>query len=67
MKWYFKIGAVHSYVRVFVNGALCGKLCFRNEEFAAIRNVHDAIHGTLPVEPGAHLIQFFPEEVCPFQ
>jgi hypothetical protein len=37
MKWYFKILAGHTPVRVFMNGAKCGDLCFRNEEFEIIR------------------------------
>lgn len=37
MKWYFKVGASHTRVRVFMNGAKCGDLCFRNEEFEHLR------------------------------
>lgn len=37
MKWYYKVQGTHTHVRVFMNGALCGRLCFRNEEFAHIR------------------------------
>ena len=38
MKWYWKIAGGHTHVRVFINGAKCGDLCFRNEEFYAIRH-----------------------------
>lgn len=37
MKWYWKIGGGHTHVRVFLNGAKCGDLCFRNEEFEIIK------------------------------
>lgn len=37
MKWYYKILGGHTHVRVFMNGAKCGDLCFRNEEFELIR------------------------------
>lgn len=37
MKWYYKVGGGHTYVRVFMNGAKCGDLCFRNEEFKFLR------------------------------
>ena len=37
MKWYFKIEGRHTHVRVFMNHAKCGDLCFRNEEFQQIR------------------------------
>jgi hypothetical protein len=38
MKWYWKVGGGHTHVRVFYNGAKCGDLCFRNEEFREIRH-----------------------------
>jgi hypothetical protein len=38
MKWYWKIAGGHTRVRVFLNGAKCGDLCFRNEEFYGIRH-----------------------------
>ncbi len=38
MKWYYTIRGGHTHVRVFMNGANCGELCFRNEEFQAIKN-----------------------------
>lgn len=37
MKWYFKVMGGHTHVRVFMNGAKCGDLCFRNEEFNEVR------------------------------
>lgn len=33
MKWYYTIAGGYTHVRVFMNGAKCGDLCFRNEEF----------------------------------
>ena len=36
MKWYYKVQGTHTYVRVFMHGALCGNLVFRNEEFGLI-------------------------------
>lgn len=38
MKWYFKVLGGHTHVRVFMNHAKCGDLCFRNEEFKELRN-----------------------------
>jgi hypothetical protein len=38
MKWYWKIGGGHTHVRIFLNGAKCGDLCFTNEEFYGIRH-----------------------------
>lgn len=37
MIWYWSIGGGHTHVRVFMNGAKCGDLCFRNEEFNEIK------------------------------
>lgn len=36
MNWYYKILGSHTHVSVFTNGAKCGDLCFRNEEFAQL-------------------------------
>lgn len=36
MKWYWKIMGGHTHVRVFMNGAKCGELCFRNDEFKQV-------------------------------
>lgn len=41
MKWYYIIAGGHTHVRVFMNGAKCGDLCFRNEEFDKV--MHDLI------------------------
>lgn len=38
MKWYYRITGPHTRVRVFMNGANCGELCFRNEEFEQIQH-----------------------------
>lgn len=38
MKWRYKVIGEHTHVNVYVNGAFCGKLCFRNHEFNHIRN-----------------------------
>lgn len=38
MKWYYTQLGGHTHVRVFMNGGKCGDLCFRNEEFAEIRD-----------------------------
>lgn len=37
MKWYYKVLGGHTHVRVFINGALAGRLIFRNEEFRDIK------------------------------
>jgi hypothetical protein len=37
MKWYYSIRGGHTHVRVFMNGASCGGLCFRNDEFEEVR------------------------------
>lgn len=36
MIWYYKVAGGHTHVRVFMNGAKCGDLCFRNDEFGVI-------------------------------
>lgn len=33
IKWYYKVMGGHTHVRVFMNGAKCGDLVFRNSEF----------------------------------
>lgn len=38
MKWYYQIRGGHTHVRVFMNGAKCGDLVFRNEEFQQLLN-----------------------------
>ena len=37
MKWYWRRAGGHTHVRVYMNGALIGHLCFRNAEFDYIR------------------------------
>ena len=37
MKWYWKNEGIHVKVRVFMNGALCGSLCFRADEFSELK------------------------------
>lgn len=37
MKWYWHQAGNHIHVRVFMNGAKCGELCFRVEEFERIQ------------------------------
>lgn len=37
MKWYYRIAGRHVHVRVYMNGALCGTLVFRDSEFEEIR------------------------------
>jgi hypothetical protein len=36
MKWYYKRQGGHYWVRVFMNGAKCGDLCFRANELIAL-------------------------------
>lgn len=36
MTWHYRVLGTHTHVRVFVNGALAGTLCFRNEEFLKV-------------------------------
>lgn len=38
MTWYYRTTGIHTRVRVYMNGALCGTLTFRTEEFEQIRN-----------------------------
>ena len=35
MTWYYRRDDGHTRVKVFMNGAKCGGLCFRHEEFNA--------------------------------
>lgn len=37
MKWYYEVRGGHTHVRVVMNGAKCGDLCFRNDQFRLIR------------------------------
>lgn len=53
MKWYYTIAGGHTHVRVFMTGAKCGDLCFRNEEFQELMEVI--------AKRGPFLIQFIDE------
>lgn len=47
MRWHYQVGEAHTRVLVFMNGALCGELCFRIEEFQALRRQFEGtIHFT---------------------
>ncbi len=59
MNWRYKILGGHTHVRVFLNGAKCGDLCFRNEEFVAIQLCSGEANMLLP--NGSHLIVFINE------
>lgn len=37
MKWQYRILGNHTHVKVYYNGAFCGQLTFRNEEFEALK------------------------------
>ena len=50
MKWYYKIMGGHTHVRVFMNGAKCGDLVFRNEEFQSIHCTNNNRVGTVEIE-----------------
>ncbi len=41
MNWRYQIKGSHTHVRVFMNGALCGTLCFRTDEFISLRHTLD--------------------------
>lgn len=57
MKWYYTTQGPHVRVRVFMNGAKCGELCFRKEEFEQIhRNSLLNVPGECPV-----ITAFIPE------
>lgn len=55
MKWYYTILGGHTHVRVFMNGAKCGDLCFRNEEFERIMT------GLSSSRTAAGMVQFLPD------
>ena len=57
MKWYYKVMGGHTYVRVYVNGAQCGFLVFRNEEFEQLTPGA----GTQTLGPVAH-VEFIRED-----
>lgn len=58
MKWYFSIQGAHVRVRVFMNGAHCGNLTFRKEEFEEIQT--SLCHR--PYEDPRFSIEFAPED-----
>ena len=58
MKWYWHQAGGHTHVRVFFNGAKCGDLCFRNEEFQSLRA------GCLLVTSTAWLIEFIDDAIA---
>ena len=58
VKWYYAIKGRYTYVRVFTNRALCGDLCFRNEEFLELARIHLAL-------PDQSLIEFINETPDP--
>lgn len=58
MNWYYSTTASHTHVRVFMNHAKCGDLCFRNEEFEQIRETHESFQLALPL---ASMITFINE------
>lgn len=51
MKWRTEQRGQHTHVTVFMHGANCGKLCFRNEEFNEIitKNVQQRMAGMEPL------------------
>lgn len=59
MKWFFTIAGGHTHVRVFMNGAKCGDLCFRNEEF------HTIVLGFMPLDHLVTLIDETPKSETP--
>jgi hypothetical protein len=66
MNWYYKTLGGHTHVRVFMNGARCGDLVFRNEEFVVIRQALDntkvmCLPDRRLVNPSP-LVTFFAEE-----
>lgn len=51
MKWYYKVGGAHTRVDIYMNGALCGRLTFRNEEFQEITAVPHPLITFIKDEP----------------
>lgn len=56
MRWLYKVLGTHTHVKCYMNGALCGTLIFRNDEFARIRS---EVYSTTGPE---RLIEFVKEE-----
>lgn len=49
MKWYYRTIGHQTHVKVFINGAKAGDLCFRNEEFEQIKTVYSSIDNAVPI------------------
>lgn len=50
MKWYYHIAGGHTHVAVFMNGAKCGDLCFRNEEFEEVKRNHSCMLSSVSID-----------------
>ena len=54
MRWYYIVRGEHTHVRVFINGALAGTLCFRTAEFERLMNQcrynHEDVYGYQVIE-----------------
>lgn len=50
MKWYYTIAGSHVHIRVYMNGAYCGNLCFRTEEFRQFAAQQTANLGNVRVD-----------------
>ncbi len=61
MTWYFKVVGAHTHVRCYANHALCGTLCFRNEEFDQIRSKHSGLCDESGCPQDNGLIEFINE------
>lgn len=57
MKWYYSVRGGHTHVRVFMNGAKCGDLCFRNEEFREILRLAVPLFEAIPDESNEEAIR----------
>lgn len=62
MNWYYKVLGGHTHVRVFMNGAQCGDLCFRNEEFEDISRAVACTDTMANAAIGKSLINFIEEK-----
>lgn len=62
MNWYFSLRGGHVHVRVFFNGAKCGDLCFRVDEWTKIVACVNGIRSLFqPEMKGKPLITVIPE------
>ena len=50
MGFYFRVLGIHTHLRVYMDGALCGNLVLRNEEFAELRAKFAGLSESAPVE-----------------